>query len=152
MPDLLRRVAALPQHTIVYFLSFFDDGHGSKFDELKALDQVAAVANVPTYVWIDTSEGHGSVGGSVFSVERAAGAVANVALRVLKGESPESIPVREIDANITQFDWRQLRRWGISETRLPAGSLVRFRRTVSVGSIQALHCRRDGALLCCRRR
>ena len=88
----------LPQHTIVYFLSFFDDGHGSKFDELKALDQVAAVANVPTYVWIDTREGHGSVGGSVFSVERAAGAVANVALRVLKGESPESIPVREIDA------------------------------------------------------
>ena len=59
---------------------------------------------------------------------RAAGALANVALRVLKGESPESIPVREIDANITQFDWRQLRRWGISETRLPAGSLIRFRQ------------------------
>jgi PAS domain S-box-containing protein len=125
--DLLRRVSALPQHTIVYFLTFFEDGHNSTFDELKALDQVAAVANVPTYVWIDTRMGHGSVGGSVFSVERAAGAVANVALRVLKGESPQSIPVREIDAHITQFDWRQLRRFGISETRLPAGSLVRFR-------------------------
>ena len=143
MPDLLRRVSELPRHTIVYFLSFFDDGHGSKFDELKALDQVAAVANVPTYVWIDTRGGHGSVGGSVLNVERAAGALANVALRVLKGESPESIPVREIDANITQFDWRQLRRWGISETRLPAGSLVRFRRAVSVGSVQALHHRGD---------
>ena len=128
MPDLLRRVAELPRHTIVYFLSFFDDGHGSKFDELAALDQVAAVANVPTYVWIDTSGGHGSVGGSVMNVERAAGAVANVALRVLKGESPESIPVREIDANVTQFDWRQLQRWGISESRLPAGSLIRFRQ------------------------
>ena len=127
MPDLLRRVSELPRHTIVYFLSFFEDGHSSKFDELKALDQVAAVANVPTYVWIDSSVGHGSVGGSVLNVERAAGALANVALRVLKGESPESIPVREIDANIAQFDWRQLRRWGISETRLPAGSLVRFR-------------------------
>ena len=128
MPDLLRRVAELPRHTIVYFLSFFDDGHGSKFDELAALDQVAAVANVPTYVWIDTSGGHGGVGGSVMNVERAAGAVANVALRVLKGESPESIPVREIDANVTQFDWRQLQRWGISESRLPAGSLIRFRQ------------------------
>ena len=126
--DLLRRVSALPRHTIVYFLSFFDDGHGSKFDELKALDQVAAAANVPTYVWIDTRMGHGSVGGSVLSVELAAGALANVALRVLKGESPESIPVREFDAHITQFDWRQLQRWGISETRLPAGSLVRFRQ------------------------
>jgi len=128
MSDLLRRVAGLPRQTIVYFLSFHDDGHGSKFDELNALDQVAAVANVPTYVWIDTSEGHGSVGGSVLNVEREAGAVASLALRVLKGESPESIPVREIDANITQFDWRQLKRWGISESRLPAGSLVRFRQ------------------------
>ena len=125
--DLLRQVSVLPQHTIVYFLSFFDDGHDSKFDELKALDQVAAVANVPTYVWIDTRMGHGSVGGSVFSVEFAAGALANVALRILKGESPERIPVREIDAHVTQFDWRQLQRWGISEARLPAGSLVRFR-------------------------
>ena len=128
MPDLLRRVAELPRHTIVYFLSFFDDGHGSKFDETSALDQVAAVANVPTYVWIDTSEGHGGVGGSVLNVEREAGAMANVALRVLKGESPESIPVREIDSNVTQFDWRQLQRWGISESRLPAGSLIRFRQ------------------------
>jgi signal transduction histidine kinase len=127
MPDLLRRVAELPRDTIVYFLSFYDDGHGSKFDELKALDQVAAVANVPTYVWLDTSGRHGSVGGSVLSVERLAGAFANVALRVLNGESPESIPVREIDANVAQFDWRQLRRWGISESRLPAGSLIRFR-------------------------
>ena len=59
-------------------------------------------------------------------------AVANVALRVLKGESPERIPVREIDAHITQFDWRQLRHFGISETRLPAGSLVRFRRTITL--------------------
>ncbi len=128
MPDLLRRLAELPQHTIVYFLSFFDDGHGSKFDDLTALDRVVAVANVPTYVWIDTSEGHGGVGGSVLSVERAAGAIADVALRVLKGESPETIPVREIDPNIAQFDWRQLQRWGISESRLPAGSLVRFRQ------------------------
>ncbi len=125
--DLLGRVSALPQHTIVYFLTFFEDGHHSKFDGLTALGQVAAAANVPTYVWIDTRLGHGSVGGSVFSVERATGAVANVALRVLKGESPESIPVREFDAHITQFDWRQLRRFGISETRVPAGSLVRFR-------------------------
>jgi signal transduction histidine kinase len=25
------------------------------------------------------------------------------------------------------FDWHQLRRWGIDESRLPAGSIVRFR-------------------------
>ena len=127
MPDLLRRVAELPPHTIVYFLSFFEDSHSSKFDEIKVLDQVAAAADVPTYAWIDSRVGHGSVGGSVLNVEIAASALATLALRVLEGESPDSIPVREIDANVTQFDWRQLQRWGISESRLPAGSLIRFR-------------------------
>lgn len=27
------------------------------------------------------------------------------------------------------FDWRALKRWGISESRLPAGSIIRFRQT-----------------------
>ena len=128
MPDLLQQLAHLPPHSIVYFLSFFADGHGNKFDELKPLEQVAAAANVPTYVWIDARGGHGSVGGSVLSVERAAGALANVVMRVLKGESPEMIPVREIDANVVQLDWRQLQRWSISETRLPPDSVVNFRQ------------------------
>ena len=151
MPDLLRRLAELPQHTIVYFLSLFDDGHGSKFDELTALDRVVAVASVPTYVWSDTSEGHGSVGGSVLSAERVAGAVADVALRVLKGESPEAIPVREIDPNITQFDWRQLKRWGISETRLPPVASSDFdSRPCGISTSSTLLGRR--ALLCYRRR
>ena len=92
MPDLLRRVSELPPHTIVYFLSFFEDGHGSKFDELKALDRVAAAANVPTYAWIDTRAGHGSVGGTVLNVESAAGALANVALRVLEGRITRQHP------------------------------------------------------------
>ena len=31
------------------------------------------------------------------------------------------------DLNVSQVDWRQLRRWGISEARVPAGTLIRFR-------------------------
>ena len=128
LPELLRRVAALPPHTIIYPLTFFEDGNGSKFVGDEVIDQIVSVANVPTYHWFDGVVDHGVVGGSVLSVEGVARDIANVALRVLKGESPESIPVREIDPNIIYFDWRQLRRWGISEARLPAGSLVRFRQ------------------------
>jgi signal transduction histidine kinase len=31
------------------------------------------------------------------------------------------------DLNANQVDWRELRRWGISEARVPAGTVVRFR-------------------------
>jgi signal transduction histidine kinase len=126
MPELLRRVAELPPRSIVYFLTFFEDAEGSRFVAFEAFNLVAAAANAPLYHWTDIGMGHGMVGGSVVSMEIRARAAATVALRVLRGEPPDRIPVQEIDAHLAQFDWRQLQRWGISETRLPAGSLVLF--------------------------
>src|SRR5262249_2851561 len=45
----------------------------------------------------------------------------------LHGERADSIPLSRPDLNVRQVDWRQLRRWGISETRVPQGTLIRFR-------------------------
>jgi C4-dicarboxylate-specific signal transduction histidine kinase len=37
--------------------------------------------------------------------------------------------VSEVPTNKILFDWRQLQRWGISESRLPRGSEIRFRES-----------------------
>src|SRR5262249_6024512 len=50
-----------------------------------------------------------------------------LALRILDGEAASKIPVVRGDFTRPVFDWRQLQRFGISESRLPAGSEVRFR-------------------------
>ena len=47
-------------------------------------------------------------------------------LRVLAGEKPETIAPHGIPS-VAIFDWRELKRWGISEERLPPGSVVRFK-------------------------
>jgi signal transduction histidine kinase len=52
---------------------------------------------------------------------------ADMVLRILDGEKPASIPMLEGGTNVTMFDWRALRRWGIDENRLPPGAVVRFR-------------------------
>src|SRR5207247_8424766 len=52
---------------------------------------------------------------------------AALAVRVLRGERADSIPVSARDLDVDQIDWRQLQRWNISEARIPAGTLVRFR-------------------------
>lgn len=52
---------------------------------------------------------------------------AQIALRVLHGEKPESIPVATVDSYAYQFDSRQLQRWRISEALLPTGSVIRYR-------------------------
>ena len=44
------------------------------------------------------------------------------------------------------FDWRELQRWGISEARLPAGSIVQFRQPSVWDQYQVVH-RRRGALV-----
>jgi signal transduction histidine kinase len=56
-----------------------------------------------------------------------AGPLVDLVVRVIDGENPENIPVAHIDLNVSEVDWRQLQRWGISEARVPAGATVRFR-------------------------
>ena len=50
-----------------------------------------------------------------------------LALRVLRGERPEDIPITTIDVSVDALDWRQLDRWNVSEASVPAGVELRFR-------------------------
>lgn len=128
MPELLERVAALPPDSIVYPLSITEDRSGHRFLPLDAHDRIAAAANAPVYAWVTLTAGRaGVVGGSMASVDVIAERLAELALRVLGGEEPDEIPVTPVDVYVDELDWRQLRRWGISEARVPAGTTVRHR-------------------------
>ena len=126
--DLLRRVATLPPHSIIFFTMLVEDGDGQKFLPWEVLDRVSAAANAPAYSWFTPGMSHGLVGGRLMSVDRLGTRIAETALRVLRGEGADTIPVTEVDWSVNEFDWRQLRRWGISESRLPAGSTLLYRQ------------------------
>ena len=53
--------------------------------------------------------------------------MAEQAARIINGEPADNIPVQDVDPNVITIDWRQLRRWNLSEARLPASAVVRFR-------------------------
>jgi signal transduction histidine kinase len=125
--DLQTQLSILPRDSFVYYLIVSRDGAGENFHPLDYTDRVAAYANAPTYSWVDSVMDHGVVGGSLKSQVAEVQAIGQQALRVLRGERADSIPVSTLDLNVAQVDWRQLRRWGISEARVPAGTLVRFR-------------------------
>jgi signal transduction histidine kinase len=125
--ELERRLAALPPRSAVFYTLVSQDGAGRKFHPLDYINRVAAVATVPTYSWVDSALDHGIVGGSVYSQRAATSRVARLAIRVLRGERVDSIPIAHLDLNADQVDWRQLQRWGIPEARVPEGALVRFR-------------------------
>jgi len=125
--DLEARLSRMPERSAAYYVIVSSDAAGVRPHPLNYIDRIAAVANAPTYSWVDSTIDHGVVGGSVYSQKAAIERVGELALRVLGGEPPDSIPAVAVDLNSYEIDWRQLRRWRLDEGRLPAGTLIRFR-------------------------
>jgi signal transduction histidine kinase len=125
--ELEQRLSTLPPDSAVYHVFVTKDGTGERFRPLEYIDRVSAAANAPTYSWVSSAMGHGIVGGSLYSQSAAIERVAQLALRVLRGESPDSIPVTALHLNENAIDWRQLQRWQIDAARVPAGTNIRFR-------------------------
>ena len=126
-PELEARLKTLPPRSIVYYLVVDRDGAGDIFHPLDYLSRVVASSNAPVYSWVDSSMDHGIVGGVLKDQVTQTQAVGRLAVRVLRGEAADSIPPVTESLNVAQVDWRQLRRWGISESRVPAGTLINYR-------------------------
>ena len=124
---LERRLRALPPRSAVYYVAVFQDGAGETPQQMRYLARLAGVANAPTYSWADTSVDAGIVGGRRRDQQAQVNAIAALALRVLGGEAAGSIPVSSPEWDVDQVDWRQLRRWQLDESRVPAGTAVVFR-------------------------
>jgi len=124
--QLLARSAHLPPHTVILFGVLLLDARGVPLRETDTLDALHATANAPIFGMHSPQLGHGIVGGSLLSYEVMSQDTSAVALRLLNGESAHAIPVHALAA-APMFDARELRRWGIAERRLQAGSVVRFR-------------------------
>lgn len=128
MPTVLERLRHLPSHTIVLHTSIMEDAAGEHFiDASQSAPLVANAANAPVFVLDDVDLGNGTVGGDLLSWVATGHIAGGMALRVLNGERPESIPIVE-SANSQLFDWRALRRWGLKESDLPPGSIVLYRQ------------------------
>ena len=124
--DLIKQAAQLPEQSALLYLVFSRDAEGKSFVPRKLLSILSERVSVPVFGIVDTYLGHGIVGGILLSAEVQGRRCAEIALRILMGESPEDmIPERTL--NQLMFDWRQLKRWGISEDKLPPGSIVRFK-------------------------
>ena len=81
---------------------------------------VAKAANAPVFCLWDTLMGSGPIGGSLLSFEGRRRLRGKVALDMLDGKIVLTKPVTTLATGKTfMFDWRQLRRWGLSETLSP---------------------------------
>ena len=128
MSKLLERVRHLPSRSIVVYLTFFKDIEKRQFlNSIDVLPQITAASNSPVFGISDTYLGRGIVGGHVVSFEEQGKIAARDVIELLGGKPPRDIPIVNAPS-IYLFDWRELQRWKLDESKLPAGSAVLFRK------------------------
>jgi signal transduction histidine kinase len=126
MSELLRRVTALPDDSVAFFLSMVNDGKGASFVSAEVAGNVARIANRPVFALGNPAVYKGVVGGVVVDYGRVGRGGGEVALRVLRGESPDAIPTVSANSNRMVLDARQLARWSIPRSRVPIEADILF--------------------------
>ena len=127
LAELVRRCASLPRDSAIFFVAFGTDASGAAYADERVLADLHATANAPVFGSQSTFLGHGVVGGSMMPMDGVVRTAVDAAARLLDGAPPKSINVPVQHPGQRIFDWRELRRWQIAESRLPAGSVVRYR-------------------------
>jgi signal transduction histidine kinase len=126
MPQLVKAVESLSPGAVILYGAVLRDGAGRPYLPHEALERLVKVSRVPIHAVTPAMLGRGVVGGRFLDFAAQGVTAAQLALRILGGERLGPADIVEAQ-NPYLFDWHQLRRWGIDETRLPAGSVVRFR-------------------------
>ncbi|MGH9366026.1 MAG: sigma 54-interacting transcriptional regulator [Thermoanaerobaculia bacterium] len=127
LEEQLRRLGSLPERSVVIFISYRADSLGRSTVARDVLRLAAKASSAPIYGASETFLGQGIVGGDLIQYAPLGARAAELTARILRGEAASSIAPVEIRSSHLMFDWRQLRRWKIDESRLPPGSVVLFR-------------------------
>ena len=127
IPEMRDALARLSPDTIVFFVSSIMDNAGNTYESPDFLSQVVSASAAPIFGTTSGQLGNGIVGGELLSFEALGKEGGRSGLRILSGESSESIPDHRV-ASEYLFDWRELKRWGIAEGSLPAESLVLYKQ------------------------
>lgn len=122
--ELMNEISALPPTALVLFGVYFSDRDGRYFTYERIGAMLSEASNVPVYCLLEFNVGKGVMGGQVISGLSQGKAMAEIGMKILNGYDPDSIPVRMEGSNRLIFDYQQLVRFGIEESKLPDGSFV----------------------------
>ena len=124
LDDILSEVSVLGPRTAVLFLSMQEDGAGRRLDSGEVLLGILGASKAPVYALRAAHIESDVVGGWVADGGVEGEEIAATAVRILRGEAPRDIAVRDSLGIRPVASSRALRRWGLSEARLPAGTVL----------------------------
>jgi len=123
LPDLVRKVAALPPNTVVLFTSMTRDGAQAPQRPIDAVEALRAATRAPIFGIASTQLGHGIVGGALLDLDRHGADLGREAAGLIAGERP----ARHATVANAVVDWRELASHDVSVAAVPAGTFIAFR-------------------------
>ena len=127
LAGLLKRVGQLPERTLLLLAGGQLDANGTALPTWRMCDTLSNGANRPAVMVGSQFLGCGIVGGLMRDYSKIGTIIGEhaVAAAGRSGVANETVPFSSIAT--LAFDARQLARWNVDESRLPAGSAVAFR-------------------------
>ena len=123
--EILATVSGVLPGSIILALPVSQDVTGKSYTAPIVAQRLSQVATAPVFGILDPQLGHGIAGGSLISFELIGRKAGELTLDMLGGsKTPDNIPTMLDVPPVPMFDWRQLRRWNLSEDALPEGSVV----------------------------
>jgi PAS domain S-box-containing protein len=124
MSELLEKIEQLGSESILFLVSAFRDKEGVVYTRQESARLIRQHCKAPIYVTGLNWLGLGPVGGMVAYAAFQGREAAKMAIRILNGENPQNIPILQESPNAYMFDYIQLKRFGISPSELPEGSII----------------------------
>lgn len=119
--DIINTVKNLGNDSIVLMTSYIRDVHYKIMEIDYIIHDVSSNSSVPVYHLYDFSLNNGVIGGVMLSGRLQGQYAGNLAIRILSGEDPDSIPFFTPDTNRRVLDYRQMEHYGISMKSVPEG-------------------------------
>ena len=123
--ELLEELKGLAEESIIISLSSaIVDRTAQIYSAEQSVRMIQQHCSAAIYAVSDHWLGSGIVGGKMFDSFSQGCRAADIAIRILDGQSIENISPLQFIENDYMFDYRQLKRFGISLSDLPADSII----------------------------
>lgn len=127
LEELLEEVGRVGSDSLILLTSYSVDKTGRAFDTARVSELLSQRSPVPIYVVHEDRLGFGALGGCLLSGVDQGREAARMALDILGGRKPGDVPVVTAPSSTPMVDARQIDRFGLSVSSLPANARVLFR-------------------------
>ena len=124
LEDTVRELGTLASDSLVLMLSYTVEKGGRTFTHSEAARLVSNASPVPVYSVYAAQLGHGVVGGRMMEGQIQGQRAAELAVHIIGGASPETLPVITSNLSHPMFDFRVLKKYGIDPARVPSDSIL----------------------------